>query len=371
MSLQQLSIRGFRNLCAEDLPVPAGVVAVLGPNGAGKSNLLEAVTVLGNLLSFRPGSPAAWVRRDGGGFELAGTVEREGSRTELRQRARLLRSLHRTLWRGARRVDAAAYLEVLPVEAFSSHDRQLIWGAPEERRRFLDRVAFHVHAETLSVAQRYRRCLRQRNALLASGAPDGEIEAFEHDLARFGARLIALRAEALAALERALDGELGALEWSLARPNLRYHAPDGLVPDDTMALTSRMRSQLTRMRARERTRGHTEVGPHRHDLSLTVAGVPAREMLSAGQGKLLATACKLAAAAVLHQARGRLPIVVFDDVDAELDGGVLDRILRRLAGAGQVLLSSAHDELVLPRLPVASVWRVRDGRVVRQEGMAL
>jgi hypothetical protein len=79
-----------------------------------------------------------------------------------------------------------------------------------------------------------------------------------------------------------------------------------------------------------------------------VAGSPARETLSAGQGKLLATAFRLAAMAVFEQVRGRIPAVVFDDVDAELDGTVLQRVFARLKGAGQALLSSAHEEMVLP-----------------------
>ncbi len=105
------------------------------------------------------------------------------------------------------------------------------------------------------------------------------------------------------------------------------------------------------------------MGPHRHDLQLIVHGAPAREILSAGQGKLLATGLKLAAMALVSAERGRTPIVVFDDVDAELDAEVLRRVVARLERAGQALLSSAHEEMMLPRLTRGAVWRMGAGAV--------
>ena len=86
-------------------------------------------------------------------------------------------------------------------------------------------------------------------------------------------------------------------------------------------------------------------------------------MLSAGQGKLLATGLKLAAMAVVGRERGRRPLVVFDDVDAELDAAVLQRVLARLRDGGQALLSSAHEEMMLPRLTGGAVWRMNAGVV--------
>jgi len=361
--LLHLSVHGFRNLRPQDLDVPAGTVVVVGANGAGKTSLLEAVAVLGNLQSFRPGPASSWVQHGGQGFLLEGRVERGGTTVELRQEGRLARTVSRRLQRGARRLGAAEYLDLFPVSVLSSHDRQLLWGGPEGRRRFVDRVAFYLHPDTLPVLQRYRRVLRQRNALLAGRDRDAEFEAFEHDLAQLGSRLVSLRLEAIAAIEKALPAELEGLGWGLSRPNLRYDAPDGLAPADVTGMNGWLRAQLARTRGRDRARGATAVGPHRHDLAISVAGSPARETLSAGQGKLLATAFRLAAMAVFEQVRGRIPAVVFDDVDAELDGTVLQRVFARLKSTGQALLSSAHEEMVLPRLPDAAVWRMRDGVV--------
>jgi len=363
VSLRSLTVRDFRNLAPQTVRVPPGAVAVVGPNGAGKTNLLEAVAVLATLVSFRPGSSTSWVRRGADGFLLAGELSRGETVVEVRQEARLGRIIGRRLFRGARRLSPAEYLDLLPVSVLSSHDRQLIWGGPEERRRLLDRLAFSLHRETLPVVQRYRRALRQRNALLQRGGPTAEFEAFEHDLARLGARLVTLRLEALAALERALETELSLLNWLLPRPNLRYNAPDGLGPADEVTMASGLHAMLVRSRRKEQARGHTLVGPHRHDLTISLGGAPAREILSAGQAKLLATACKLAAMRVAEQTRGVGSTVVFDDVDAELDADVVRRVVARVTTGRQALLSSAHPEVLLPHLPEAALWQVRAGTV--------
>ena len=363
MPLHAFSLNGFRNLAAQELEFPPGLTVVVGPNGSGKTNLLEAVTVLGNLASFRPGPPAALVQRGTPGFDLKGTVGRGAAEFELRHQVRLGRTLSRTLFRGARRLGAAEYLALFPVTALSGHDRALVWGAPEDRRRFGDRLCFHLHGEALAVLQRYRRALRQRNALLAAGGRDEEFDAFEHDLARLGARVVGFRQEALAGLARHLEEELSALGWTLPCPVLRYTSPDGVAVGEAATLAARLRAALAASRRRERARGHTAVGPHRHDLTLTVHGAPAREVLSAGQGKLVATALKLTAMALLAEARGRIPTVVFDDVDAELDALVLRRVLDRLRVRAQAVLSSAHEEMVLPRLAGGAVWRMCAGSV--------
>jgi DNA replication and repair protein RecF len=363
VSIRRLSVNSFRNLAAQELEFRPGITVVVGPNGSGKTNLLESLAVFGNLASFRPGPATSWVRRGGRAFTLVGTVERAGTTVDLRQEAQMGRALSRALFRGARRLGAGEYLDLFPVAALSGHDRQLVWGAPEERRRFLDRLSFHLHPEALLVLQRYRRALRQRNALLIGGGRGEEFDAFEHDLALLGARIVGLRQEAIAGLERHLESEMESMGWSISKPVLLYNSLDGVAVAEPATLPARLRAALAASRRRDRARGHTAVGPHRHDLLLTVQGAPAREVLSAGQGKLLATALKLTAMTLLAEVRGRSPAVVFDDVDAELDATVLRRVLERLQRGGQALLSSAHEEMMLPRLVQGTVWRMQAGTV--------
>lgn len=108
--------------------MPSGTVVVVGANGAGKTSLLEAIAVLGNLQSFRPGPSASWVQHGSAGFVLAGIIERAGTTVELRQEGRLARTVTRRLHRGARRLGAAEYLDLFPVSVLSSYDRQLVWA---------------------------------------------------------------------------------------------------------------------------------------------------------------------------------------------------------------------------------------------------
>jgi DNA replication and repair protein RecF len=158
--LLHLSVHGFRNLRPQDLDVPTGTVVVVGPNGAGKTSLLEAVAVLGNLQSFRPGPAASWVQHGGQGFVLGGLVERGGTTVELRQEGRLARTVSRRLQRGARRLGAAEYLDLFPVSVLSSHDRQLLWGRPEGGGGS-STASLYLHPDA-AVLQRYRRVLRQQ-----------------------------------------------------------------------------------------------------------------------------------------------------------------------------------------------------------------
>ena len=171
MSILRLTVSGFRNLAPQQLDVGPGLTAVVGANGSGKTNLLEAVAVLGNLASFRPGPSAAWIRHGADAFALAGVLDRGGIEVEIRQDVRHAGTLARALFRGARRLGAAEYLDLFPVATLSGYDRALVWGAPEDRRRFLDRLCFQIRPEALPTLQRYRRALRHRNALLTRWGP--------------------------------------------------------------------------------------------------------------------------------------------------------------------------------------------------------
>jgi DNA replication and repair protein RecF len=361
--LRRFSVAGFRNLATQELTVGDGLTLVVGANGMGKTSLLEAISVLGNLTSFRPGPASGWFRHGGHAFSVGGLLERDGAAVELRQEARLGRTVSRSLYRGGRRLGVGEYLGLFPVTSLSGYDRQVVWGPPEERRRLLNRVSYYISPEVLNLLQRYRRALAQRNALLVRGAVDDEFEAFEHDLAVLGGAIIRHRMEALHALEKHLTGELEALGWSADRPNLRYHCGDGVTVADPATTVTSLRAVLTGSRRRDRIRGHTTVGPHRHDVVIAVQGAVARDVLSAGQGKLLATALKLAAVKVLNRATGRAPMVVFDDVDAEFDSEVLERVITRLALGEQAIVSSAHEEVLRRRLRAGAFWRVDAGVV--------
>jgi DNA replication and repair protein RecF len=363
VTLDHLYCRGFRNLVDQDLAIPSGPTLILGPNGSGKSSLLEAIAVLGNLRSFRTSRLSPLIQRGACSFLLQARLHRGSSTIELRHEVRSQGRIFRLLHRGARRVDPAEYLLALPVAVFAHDDRLLVTGPPEERRRFMDRQAFFLHRQTVDLLQRYRAALHQRNHLLQHPGNDRQLESFEHELAVSGAQIVQARQEALRLVSEALPIELEHLGWHLSLPVLRYHAPDGLAGAEGASLATRMRTNLERSRARDRLRGVTAAGPHRHDLAIHLHGAEAQTAISTGQAKLLATALKLAATSVLQSKGTEVPLVVFDDVDAELDAEVLTALLRRLTTFQQVLLSSAHSDMIESRLAGAAVWRLESGTV--------
>lgn len=360
MRLTFLRCRHFRNLEALHWPVPPGVILVTGANGSGKSSLLEAVAVLGNLSSFRPSQPHHWLRHGQSSYYLRGELTGPAGTIVLEQEGKLGKTFVRQLRRNGQRVATGEYLRLFPVASFSATDHQLVLGGPELRRRFLDRLAFLLQPNILDTLLRYRRALRQRNRLLQLGQEGPALEAFERELAHTGALIVASRLSALESLRRALEEELAALGWLLPKPFLRYHAPDGLALSP--ASQSQLLALLRRWRPQETRRGHTLVGPHRHELCLSLHGRPAREQLSAGQSKVLATALRLAALAASRASLASRPLVVFDDVDAELDSDTLAKLLQRLVQVSQqVFLASAHPQVVLPHLDEATVVRMERG----------
>lgn len=367
MILATLSCRHFRSLTELTWSPPFGLTVLAGPNGAGKSNLLEAIAVLGNLTSFRPGPATSWVQHGQAGFLLKGELRAETHSLLLAQQARLATTLHRLLYRGGRQVRPAEYLNLFPVATFSGYDRDLILGGPEHRRRFLDRLAFQLHPPILDVLLRYRRALRQRNAALARRQTEA-LDPFDRELARLGAEVIEARLATLRLLDEALGEELSRLGWVGPRPVLRYHSEEGLAASAGSGERVLL-AQLRRLRGHELARGHTLVGPHRHDVRITISGRPARELLSAGQLKLLVTALRLASVAVTAGNRKVAPLVIFDDVDAELDRQALSRLLARLAElAPQVVVSTAHPEVVLPCCPAATVVPMEGGTLAGTAG---
>lgn len=347
MRLVRLQVENFRNLEPGTVVWDGGLNLVLGGNGEGKSNLLEAVTVLGNLRSFRSVSWSAVVRHGASWFRLEGEVVSLGGRRRLEQTFELGPPQRRQLLVDGREVEVAEYLQCCPVFALSGSDGLLVDGGPEVRRAFVDRMAFLLRPGHLARLRNYRRALRQRNAGLASGAGDSEMSAWEAVLSDAAAKVVDSRAHAVARLQPAF----AALYHRLGRPSfpaveLRYVVErrdvEAVSPPD---LAVWYRSRFEERRTADRRHGFTGEGPHRHDLRVEVNGRGARGVLSAGQVRTVAAALRLAALAEVEAERSELLPTVLDDADAELDAVALEQLLGALADDRQLFLSSAHGDL--------------------------
>ncbi len=369
MELERIRAAGFRNLADATVGLGGGPVLVVGPNGAGKTSLLEAVAVLGNLQSFRTSHLRRVATHGRDGFLLEGTVRRDGRSVRIAQQVELGPPLRRCLSVDGADADVGLYLQQLPVVALTADDRELVLGPPGRRRSFLDRTAFLLDARVLDRVRVYQRTLRQRNAALAAGAPDLELEPWDAALAVAGASLVRHRAALVERLRAPFAEVLCAIAGDTqAAVELVYRGdPDVALDAGLDELEIAYGARYNETRARDRQAGFTVDGPHRHEMGLRVGGRPVRDVLSSGQTKVVAAALRLAALALVEAARGERMPVVIDDVDAELDVTRLDRLVACLGRGRQLLLSSAHDELVAARMGDATRLTIEHGACTRRE----
>ncbi|HUF50063.1 MAG TPA: DNA replication and repair protein RecF [Longimicrobiales bacterium] len=376
---REIRLRQFRNFEGLELRLPPAGVAIIGDNGSGKTNLLEAIHYLEIFRSFRGASDEQLVRFGAGACHIRGRFEDRASGREIEitaayePRTRRKRVTIDGL-EAERLGDAIGRLGTV---IFSPSDVDIVAGGPGERRRFLDIVLSLNVRGYLEALQRYRQVLRQRNALLREGAGGAALPAWDAALIEHGTVVIAARAAWLrgraaryAELYRAIGGGAAA--------SMAYHSD---VPLDAEAaghdaIARSFEQRLQRVALREGERGVTLAGPHRDDLSLlleTAAGtVDLRQFGSGGQMRTGAIALRMIEAETVTEARGFQPLLLLDDVFAELDAGRSRRILELLAGErhGQVILTAPKESDVL--LDVADMsalvaplsrWRIAAGTV--------
>lgn len=355
MRVESLEIRHLRCLRSVALTVPASGAWLVGPNGAGKTSVLEALCLLGFGRSFRGrvadglvqrGEPALEVvarwTDDAGRSRISG-LRHEGDRWEGRLDGVTVASLSEL---------AAPF----PVLCFHPESSQVVTGAAEERRRALDWLAFHVEPRFADAARRYGRALKQRNALLRSGAADAEFEPWEREMGLMAEGLVAQRATALTLWRPGLDRVWPTLAPGLAPPDLQLR-PGWRQSEASLA------DLLLLNRARDRELGYTTIGPQRADVDLGQPfGVDA-EQLSRGQAKLVALALVLAQAEALREWSGERSLLLLDDLQAELDPSRQAAVLGWVAQTGyQTVVSGTRWDTDLARqAPGWGVFHVEQG----------
>jgi len=216
--------------------------------------------------------------------------------------------------------------------------QQVVDGGPGWRRRLLDWGVFHVEHRFLEVWRRYHRALSQRNSALRQSHTGTEAEVWERELAEAASYITAQRCEYLKRLQPQFTGYMEKLLPALDL-NLRYRRgwPEG---ED-------YREQLARARRADRKLGFTRYGPHRADLVIEASGRSARDFLSRGQQKLVGYGLRLAQAALLAEGQGRGPVILVDDLPAELDRAHRREVLKLLRTTGAQVFVTATDEGLL------------------------
>mgnify|MGYP003335555808 FL=1 len=318
---------------------------MVGNNGEGKTNLLEAVELLGSLRSHRCSNDRDLIQRGAGSSVLRATVAGPGGESDLlaielrRQGGRqVLRNSHRL----ERQSDLMATIRCV---VFSALDLGLIRGEPALRRQWLDRVVVQLEPVYGDLLSRYGRLLRQRAELLrqGGGGDGGLLDVFDAHLAAVGARIHRRRQRALDRLTPLAEPWLQHLSGGRDRLTLVY-APGTEVAmaagDDSWEETLLL--QLQRQRPIDRRLGSTSAGPHRDDLRLLLADEPVRQLGSAGQQRCVVLALKLAELELVEQVSGLTPLLLLDDVLAELDPERQGRLLAAIGERHQCLVTTTH-----------------------------
>ena len=417
MHLRQLSVVDFRSYPSAELPLKPGVTTLIGLNGQGKTNLIEAAGYLATLGSHRVASDTPLVRAGTQQAVIRGVVIRDGHETLIeleintgrangRNRARLNRS------------PAARPREVLGTlrtVLFAPEDLGLVKGDPSERRRFLDDLLVTRQPRWAGVRSDYDKVLRQRNALLKSAAPvlrrgvrhthrsstpsstplstepvdngvdEGDsttralqtLDVWNSQLAMVGAQLLYARLRLMRDLSPYLSAAYDEVSAATSDARISYKSSlreeassaiaAGEVPE-MQALHDEMLASLEAVRVNEIERGISLVGPHRDDVVLSLGQLPAKGYASHGESWSFALGLRLAAYQLLRHDLGDDPVLILDDVFAELDSGRRDRLAVLIADCEQVLITAAFPGDVPSVLSDSgTTYRVTLGQVVRAD----
>lgn len=391
MFIKHLSLAEFRNYKTAEVSLAQGVNLLVGPNGQGKTNLVEAIRYLSTMSSHRvagykpmimQGSSQAIVRALASHNERDVLLELELNR-DTPNKARINKA-------PAQKVrDVLGYVNSV---TFSPEDLDIVKRDPSNRRTFIDELVVQVWPRFAGVYADFERVLKQRNTLLktarqtgAKGSSLSTLDAWDQSLVSFGSEIIAARADLVGRLRPYLLAAYQAIATSNNEPQILIKTSlvgqaipnwfdeedndseisdaEFLTTTDKTQISEMYRSKLALVRAKEMERGITLVGPQRDDLILMLGTLPAKGYASHGESWSYALALRLASIDLLrHETRSGDPVLILDDVFAELDAGRRERLAAMVKTNEQVLITAAVAEDI-PKELIATVFKVQAGVV--------
>ncbi|MEG4392737.1 AAA family ATPase [Microcoleus sp. BROC3] len=385
MYLKTLHLRQFRNYFDQKVAFDAPKTILVGNNAQGKSNLLEAVELLSTLKSHRVGRDRDLILDSKPSGQIDATLERQTGAIDL---ALTLRSAaRRTLKLNGeplrRHLD---FLSILNVVQFSCLDLDLVRGGPEGRRNWIDRLVIQLEPIYAHILQQYNQILRQRNALLKRSKeirkaefsesfdkirfiapespelenkedlplpnsqfpiPSSELALWDAQLATAGARVIRRRDRILERLMPLARNWHRSISGSAEVLDVKYDAnievgAELIAKDNLEGVRQAFLEKIQKRAIAEQFQGTTLVGPHRDDITFTINNTPARQYASQGQQRTLVLALKLAELQLIEEVVGEAPLLLLDDVLAELDLSRQNQLLETIQERFQTLITTTH-----------------------------
>jgi DNA replication and repair protein RecF len=388
MFIKHLSLASFRNYKNAEIALQPGVNLLVGPNGQGKTNLVEAIRYLSTLSSHRVAGYLPLIKQD----EPQAAVRAMASHEDRDILVEL--ELNRDSPNKARVNKAPVprvrdILGIVSSVTFAPEDLDIVKRDPTNRRAFIDELVVQVWPRFAGVYSDYDRVLKQRNTLLktarqtgAKGSALSTLDAWDQSLVSYGSEIIAARVDLVERLRPHLFEAYQSIAIANNEPRILVKSsllgtaiPSGWGDDDDSEdleyiqtadrteIEALYSAKLATVRAKELERGITLVGPHRDDLVLMLGTLPAKGYASHGESWSYALALRLASIALLRaETRTGDPILILDDVFAELDAGRRARLAGMVAGNEQVLITAAVAEDI-PEELIATVFHVKHGEV--------
>ncbi|MEH2415564.1 DNA replication/repair protein RecF [Nostoc sp.] len=348
MYLKTLNLRQFRNYQDQKVEFTAAKTILVGNNAQGKSNLLEAVELLATLRSHRMGRDRDLVQEGEVIAQIHATLERQTGVSDLtltlRRNGRRSVALNGESIR--RQMD---FLGVLNAVQFSSLDLELVRGGPEGRRNWLDTLLIQLEPVYAHILQQYNHVLRQRNAFLKrhvetlnATSLDSELAVWDAQLATIGTRVIRRRDRAIQRLAPIANAWHSSISGSTEILQIKYLPNIPLEDNHPEEVQQAFLAKIQQRAIAEMHQGTTLVGPHRDEIELTINQTPARQYGSQGQQRTLVLALKLAELQLIEEVVKEPPLLLLDDVLAELDLSRQNQLLDAIQDRFQTLITTTH-----------------------------
>jgi DNA replication and repair protein RecF len=342
LRIEKLRLTNFRNFAEATVMFGPRRNLILGANAQGKTNILEAIHILGVGRSHREPRDANLMRFGEAYYRIEGTFEHIGVRTTIEiacgdegKRIRI----------NGKEARPSELVGLSGVVISSPDDMDLVKGAPSFRRRFLDIAISQMSLEYLKGLQQYVKVLSQRNMLLKSsqlrGAGPVDTGPWDAGLVRWGASVVAARLEFLQELATPVQANFNAIAGAESRLALDYD-PRGYEAEAGDDITCLLREALRSTKEAECARGYTLVGPHTDDIRILADGRDLRRFGSEGESRTAVLALRCAEVTAIERKTGRFPIVLLDDVFAELDDARTQALTALITGYDQIILASSR-----------------------------